>query len=167
MNNNIDGDEWCEFSAEITELHECNNYPFPLTYFDNLKCSQNSFADYHVVSQTIEGRIVHINFLLKLKRGITYSFKNETIQEENKINNLVKLHLGSCYLSSQKGNFIIFFWNWQWLRLGLTDTYPLINRLYNVKKIIKDLKETFDALTNLWWFVDSFLFNLNSSLFYS
>ena len=99
----LTGDEWCEFSAEITELHECNNYPHPLTYFDNLKSSQNISADTDNWEQNSS-----CQFSFKTEDRYHFSFKNETIQEGNKINNLVKLHLDSCYLSSQKGNFIFF-----------------------------------------------------------
>ena len=92
----------------------------PLTYFDNLKYSQNSFADYQRQNSSFQ-------FSFETEDRHLFSFKNETIQEGNKINNLVKLHLESCYLSSQKGNFIFFL---KLIMIGFTDTYPLINRFY-------------------------------------
>ena len=73
----------------------------PLAYFDNLKYSQNSFADYRRQNSSFQ-------FSFETEDRHHFSFKNETSQEGNKINNLVKLYLESCYLSSQKGNFIFF-----------------------------------------------------------
>ena len=108
----------------------------PLTYFDNLKYSQNSFADYRRQNSSFR-------FSFETEDRHHFNFKNETSQEGNKINNLVKLHLESCYLPRE----VILFFFMKLTIIGLTDTYPLINRLYK-KQMINDLTETFRALTN-------------------